>query len=82
MTGLIVKNLACLNSKELSIPQTSPINNEKNARVRKLPSTFKGVEEVNSPFNGLAYSYTVLNRMIQTASFVIPSPNTKLNNFG
>lgn len=47
----------------------------------KLPIILNGVDEVNSLL-GPAYSITVLNRIIHTASLVIPSPNTKLNNFG
>jgi hypothetical protein len=31
---------------------------------------------------GPAYSYTVLNKMIQTASLVIPSPKTMLKSLG
>jgi hypothetical protein len=40
-----------------------------------------GVAEVNY-VSGPENSMTVLKRMIQTASLVIPSPNIKLNNFG
>jgi len=47
----------------------------------KLPNILKGVLKVKL-LVGPAYSMTVLKRIMQTASLVIPSPNTKLNNFG
>jgi hypothetical protein len=55
ITGLTVRNLAALSSRELSIPQSIPMKTEKNARAKKLPSTFQGVDDVNSLF-GPAYS--------------------------
>ena len=81
ITGFTVKNLQFLRTSELIIAQTIPMKIEKNAKVRKPPSTLNGVLDVNS-LPGPAYSYTVLKRIMQTASFVMPSPKTKLKSLG
>lgn len=59
----------------------NPINTEAIARYKKLPTIAKGVPVVNS-LSGPEYCITVLNRIMQTASFVIPSPKIKLNSLG
>lgn len=78
---LVVKNLAFFSTKALSSPITIPVIIEKVNRNIKDPSIVKGVpavKVVSSPEN----SITVLKRIMQTASFVIPSPNTKLKSLG
>jgi hypothetical protein len=49
--------------------------------LKKLQSISNGVAPVNT-VSGPEKSMTVLKRIIQTASFVIPSPNIKLKSLG
>lgn len=58
-----------------------PMNNDLKARVEKLVIIFNGVPAVIF-FPDVVNLSTALNRIIETASFVIPSPKTILNNFG
>lgn len=81
MTGELVKNLKCLKTKALVNPRIRPISIEDRVNAIKLSMMANGVHEVNVE-PGPAKLYTVLNKMILTASFVIPSPKTKLNNLG
>jgi len=74
-------SLILLVMSELSTPHTTPTKTDKNASCKKLPMILNGVAAVNS-LSGPEYCITVLKRIMQTASLVIPSPNTKLNNFG
>lgn len=80
-TVFSVKNLNYLNTHELSSPIIAPTSIEKKLRVKKLPIILNIVDPVNSA-SGPEYSNTVLNNMIHTASFVIPSPKIKLKSFG
>lgn len=59
----------------------APIRILKKLSDKKLPIILKTVEPVNSE-SGPEYSSTVLNKIIQTASLVIPSPKIKLNSLG
>jgi hypothetical protein len=79
--GLIVKNLIFLNIKAETTLQNTPLRTERTLNFIKLPKILNGVPNVNS-LSDPEYSMTVLNNIIQTASLVIPSPNTKLNNLG
>jgi hypothetical protein len=79
--GVSVRNLSDLNTTELKMPMTNPIMIEKNASFKKLRSIKNGVLDVNSEA-GPVCSMTVLNSIIHTASFVIPSPKTILKSFG
>ena len=63
------------------MPHTTPTNTDKNASCKKLPTILKGVAAVKE-LSGSEYCMTVLKRIIETASLVIPSPNTKLNSLG
>lgn len=81
MIGVAVKNLNCLKIKALTKPNIKPVRIEKKLRDKKLPIILNGVLPLNS-LSGPANSITVLNRIMQTASFVIPSPNTRLNSLG
>jgi hypothetical protein len=60
---------------------TAPTRIEKKLRLKKLPTILNIVEPVNSE-SGPEYSSTVLNKMMQTASLVMPSPKIKLKSFG
>lgn len=80
-TGFTVRNLKFFVTMELTIPVTIPTKIEKKLKLIKLPTILNGVDPVNSE-SGPEYSITVLNKIIQTASFVIPSPNTKLKSLG
>jgi hypothetical protein len=79
--GEFVRNLKFLKTIELTMPMMTPINTEKKARVMNY---FKIKSQVHFPnsLSGPENSNTVLNSIIQTASLVMPSPNTRLNNLG
>lgn len=62
-------------------PKIIPMKTEKNPRIAKSPIIISGVSPLIS-LVALVYFKTVLNRIIETASFVIPSPNTILKSFG
>jgi hypothetical protein len=79
--GFTVRNLQFFRTNADNMPNTTPATMEKNASVRKLPKILNGVAGVNSQV-GHAYSMTVLNRIMHTASLVIPSPKTKLKSLG
>lgn len=74
-------SLTLLVITELVNPHNSPTNTDKNASWKKLPTILKGVAAVKE-LSGPEYCITVLKRIIQTASLVIPSPKTRLNSFG
>ena len=59
----------------------NPINTDRKLRERKFSRMIKGVIAVKE-LSGPEYSSTVLNKIMQTASLMIPSPNSKLNNLG
>ena len=80
-TGLTVKNLQFLVTTADNTPRTMPANNEKKLNCTNAPRILKGVAELNS-LCGPANSITVLNKIMQTASLVMPSPNTKLKSLG
>lgn len=80
-TVFSVRNLNCLNTQELSRPIIAPTRIEKKLSDKKLPIILNIVDPVNSA-SGPEYSNTVLNNMIHTASFVIPSPKIKLKSLG
>ena len=81
IVGLTVKNLKYFVQTALAKPKNIPRNNDQKHKRKKLYKIKNGVVDENS-LPGPANSYTVLKRMIQTASLVIPSPKTKLNNLG
>ena len=66
---------------ELSSPTTIPTPTLKLLSLKNPPNMYRGVVVVNSE-SGPLNSMTVLNKMIQMASFVIPSPNIKLKSLG
>jgi hypothetical protein len=80
-TGLTVRNLKFFVATADRIPTTTPANREKKLKLMNAPRILKGVEAENW-LSGPANSITVLKRMIQTASLVIPSPKTKENSLG
>jgi hypothetical protein len=59
----------------------APTRIEKKLRLRKLPMILNIVDPVNSE-SGPEYSSTVLNKMMQTASLVMPSPKIRLKSLG
>ena len=80
-TGLIVKNLHSFVIFALNKATNIPIKSEKNPNFKKLPIILRGVQAVKlapGPENWI----TALNKIILIASFVTPSPNTRLNNLG
>jgi hypothetical protein len=79
--GTLVKKRNFFRTKALKIPKNRPMVIEKKPRRMKPYSTLKGVEDVNSEL-GPAYSYTVLNKMMQTASLVMPSPKINEKSLG
>ena len=58
-----------------------PINREFDPKLKKFFTISKGVDESIFELTAV-YFITVLNSMIETASFITPSPNTMLNSFG
>lgn len=80
-TGFTVRNLKNFVTIALIKANAIPVNIDQKLNLKKLYKIKNGVVLLNS-LVGPANSITVLNRIMHTASFVIPSPNTKLNNFG
>jgi hypothetical protein len=80
-TGFTVRTLKNLVTKALSKAIMIPITIDQKLSLEKLYTIFRGVVAVNSLL-GPANSMTVLNKIMQTASFVIPSPKTRENNLG
>ena len=81
ITGFTVRNLKFLMTTELKHPNTTPVKSEPMNKKIKLAIMMKGVPALKVLFSS-ENSMTVLKRMIQTASLVMPSPNTRLNSFG
>jgi hypothetical protein len=81
MITLWVRILNFAKQNELKSPKKTPINTDKIASLRKLPKISNGVTQENS-LSGPENSMTVLKRMMQTASLVIPSPKIKLKSLG
>ena len=81
LTGLLEKALNVFKIYELKSPKTTPIKNELNPNEKKLPKMWIGVIADMTELTAV-YFITVLNKMMETASFMIPSPNTILNNLG
>jgi hypothetical protein len=67
--------------KALNTPHATPTKIDRNASFKKLPMIRNGVAAVKV-LSGPEYCMTVLKRIMHTASFVIPSPNTKENSLG
>ena len=66
---------------EEAIAVTIPVKILKKLKFTNEPTILKGVVLVNSEL-GPAYSITVLNKIMHTASLVIPSPKTNEKSFG
>ncbi|CAI2359745.1 unnamed protein product [Moneuplotes crassus] len=79
--GEEVKNLICFRHKAQKNEAISPQPIDDKASFENSTKTLNTVFVVNSSLE-LVYLKTVLKRIIDTASFVIPSPNTIENNFG
>lgn len=62
----------------------NPINKLKTHVSKNFPMNSKGVYHLNSMASapGSQREATAQNRMIETPSFIIPSPKTTLNNLG
>ena len=81
ITGFFENILNRFSTQALSRAKIIPINRDLNARVVKSPIIVSGVPAVIGYFFVVNLS-TALNKIIDTASFVIPSPNTILNSLG
>ena len=80
-TGFFENTRNYLRMYELKSANTRPISSELKPSVKKFAIILKGV--LTSMTDVLAvYFITVLNRMIETASLMMPSPNTILNKLG
>jgi hypothetical protein len=64
-----------------SRPNTNPMSKELSVKPKNSEMILIGVVTVISEVVAV-YFITVLNKIIETASFVIPSPNTILKSFG
>lgn len=80
-TGFLERSLKCLRVSELINPKIKPINKESNPREQKSLTILNGVIQLISVLIA-EYFITVLKRIIETASFMIPSPKTILKSFG
>jgi len=81
MTGFFENILNLFNVQALNNANIMPIKSDLKARVEKSPIILSGVVAVILDPDVVNLS-TALNRMIETASLVIPSPNTILKSFG
>lgn len=81
ITGFLENIRNLLRTYALSKANITPINNELHAKPEKSVNIYNGVSASISLLLYVNLS-TVLNKMIDTASLVIPSPKTILNNFG
>jgi hypothetical protein len=79
--GEAVRNLKFLKTILERMPKINPIKIEKKLRLQKSPRITIGVIAFNST-PGVANFSTVLNKIIQTASLVIPSPKIRENSLG
>ena len=69
--------------QELIRPKMTPINKELKPNAAKLPRMRTGVPASILLFDLTSVNFkTVLNKMMETASLMIPSPKTILNNLG
>jgi len=83
MTGFFENILNFLRIHELSKPKMIPINKELNPNAAKSPTMMRGVSiSILLFFLGSVNYNTVLNKMIDTASLMIPSPKTMLKSLG
>lgn len=79
MTGLWLRNLQCLNMREVRDPKIIPMPTETNPSKKNCPITMKGVAMEGVELMILS---TAPNRMIDTLSLKIPSPKMQLNSLG
>ena len=81
MTGFFENILNLFIVQALSKANIIPIKSDLKASVENSPMIYIGVDAVILDPD-VVNLRTALNKIIDTASFVIPSPNTILNNFG
>lgn len=84
-TADFVKLLVFVSKYESKSPNNSPIPNELSPRLKKsrvMIGMAANVNPLSTLFCFVVYVLIVLKRIIDTASLVMPSPKTKLNNFG
>ena len=79
--ALLEKNLYLLRIYELISPKTTPMTSDLRPKSANCFKMFRGVSEVISEFSEV-YFITVLKRMMDTASLMMPSPNTMLKSLG
>lgn len=79
--GFFEKDLYFLRIQALKSPKMTPMSSEIRPNSMKSPKIMKGVE-LSTLDVAFVYSMTVLKRMIDTASLIMPSPNTILKSFG
>jgi hypothetical protein len=80
-TGFLENIRNLLSTYELIKPNTIPINSELNPRDAKSCNIMNGLL-MSIDLVVVANLSTVLNRMIDTASLIMPSPNMILNSLG
>ena len=80
-TGVFVRARTLLSIKADRIANKMPTMMERNPRTKKSLAMVTVLYAVNSLLL-LLYETTVLKRMIETASFVIPSPKTREKSLG
>ncbi len=79
--GLTVKNLKYFVTTDAKRPSKTPKKIDQKLKFKKLNRISRGVV-ASTVEPGPANCITVLNKIMQTASFVIPSPKIKENSFG
>ncbi len=77
--ALTLRKLACLKTKLVKNPKNAPIVRETTPSSMNCTSTVNNVPTVNSTDYRLTM---VLNRMMQTISFTIPSPKITEKSLG
>ena len=81
ITGFFENILNRFSTQALSKAKMTPMNRDLNARVVKSAMIVSGLPAVSSAPEVVNLS-TALNKIIDTASFVIPSPKTILKSLG
>jgi hypothetical protein len=79
--GFLEIDLNLLRIHELANPKMTPMSSETRPNRMKSPKIMRPVE-VSTLEVSFVYFITVLNRIIDTASLMMPSPNTMLKSFG